>query len=403
MAEKDAKDGLTATERTRRQELTTAWLFRRALKNNKTYKDVEDMLKDKVFVTEIIGEKSKPGIFPEVLFPSNTTWLNSFVLQQRKFFDEFAGSKFTEFSREHGFMDYISKLVKKRFGISKKDTWNPADIWCIQNEKKIIDEIDEVIKKHGLGTLDELNVLLRTMFKDRRVVGISLKKTGKEVHYKEFNVDEGLSFISNKQNSFVVTAIKSDFKWNASTKKYKANYSSIAFTVVENGHKEDFTIGIKSNSLSHFKGLVFTPKSVKNSSAQEGGAPINMIIELMAKFGISGFENKWQDYPKNALEFKQQEKKYLDMFKTVLRNPMIDLNVTSASTFVDDMLMQCITPVKDNDTGDGTIICNSKLMQLHFFYLISKLSRDEINEFFTEMFFLGQKRGKRFGPFGKIY
>ena len=45
-------------------------------------------------------------------------------------------------------------------------------------------EIEDKIKETGLNTLQELNVMLRTMFKTRRVVGISLKKTGKKVYYK---------------------------------------------------------------------------------------------------------------------------------------------------------------------------------------------------------------------------
>jgi hypothetical protein len=400
---KQSKDGLSDTERTRRQELTTAWLFRRALKNNTTYKDVEDMLRDKVFLKEIIGEKARKGIFPEVLFPANTDWLNSFVLQQKKFFEEFSSAKFTEFSREYGFMEYISKLIKTKFGISKKDTWNPADIWCIKDESKVVREIESKIKESGLNTLPELNAMLRTMFKTRRVVGISLKKTGQNVYYKEFNIDEGLSFIPDGENSFKVNAIRIDFKWDSNKKAFKGNYINIPFTVIENGHKEEFTFGIKSNSLSHFKNLVFTPKSKEKTEAQEGGAPIGMLINLMKKYNISGFTNDWKEYPKNALEFKNDQKKYEKMLSAILTNKKVEAGISSTSSFVSDMLNQYVTPISGNDTGDGSIICNSKLMQLHFVYLVCKLSPKKMDSFFTELFFLGQKRGEGFGPFGKIY
>jgi hypothetical protein len=70
-------------------------------------------------------------------------------------------------------MTYISKLVKDKFGISKKDVWDPADIWCIQNERQVITEIDNIIKSKGSETLEELNALLRTYFKKRIVVGIN--------------------------------------------------------------------------------------------------------------------------------------------------------------------------------------------------------------------------------------
>ena len=36
-------------------------------------------------------------------------------------------------------MKFISDLCREKFDISKKDTWNPADIWCIKDEKKNTD------------------------------------------------------------------------------------------------------------------------------------------------------------------------------------------------------------------------------------------------------------------------
>ena len=125
---------LSAAELTRQQELGSAWILRRALKDNKTYTTWEDILDDPKY-EELGGKK---GIYPTV----DKEWLQTFFLQQKKMLEEFSNPRFTEFNREYGFMKYISDLVKNKFGISKKDSWDPADIWCIKDEKKVISDIE---------------------------------------------------------------------------------------------------------------------------------------------------------------------------------------------------------------------------------------------------------------------
>mgnify|MGYP003350917715 CR=1 FL=1 len=102
---------LSAAELTRQQELGSAWILRRALKDNKTYTTWEDILDDPKY-EELGGKK---GIYPTV----DKEWLQTFFLQQKKMLEEFSNPRFTEFNREYGFMKYISDLVKNKFGISK--------------------------------------------------------------------------------------------------------------------------------------------------------------------------------------------------------------------------------------------------------------------------------------------
>lgn len=390
-----AENKLSASEATRRQELTSAWIFRRALKNNKKYNTSDDILKDPKFKSEVIGTPTRKGIYPEI----DSEWLNVFFLQQKKFLDEFSNSKFTEFTREHGFMKYISDLVKKKYGIGKKDTWNPADIWCVQNEKKVITDINKILKGGGLGEVEELNALLRAMFKSRIVVGISLKKTSKgEVHYKEFNVDEGLEFLNVKEPQFQVYMAKIDFHWDVNKMDFKSNSTVLKFYVKENNTKESYIFNIKSNSLSHFKNLAMTPKSELRPAAQEGSASIAEIIKTMTKFKIGGFNNDWNEYPTSLVEFNSDVKKYKNMMDTLLKNKLFETKITNSKQFVDNMEKLYVSKIENYDH-----IANSKLMQLHFMSLISKLSEKQLNQFITELFFLGQKKGKGFGPFGKIY
>ena len=46
---------------------------------------------------------------------------------------------------------------------------------------------------------------------------------------------------------------------------------------------------------------------------------------------------------------------------------------------------------------------NSKLIQINFLYNFIMLGERGMEKFITDLFFLAEKRGKGFGPFGKIY
>jgi len=48
-------------------------------------------------------------------------------------------------------------------------------------------------------------------------------------------------------------------------------------------------------------------------------------------------------------------------------------------------------------------IASSKLMQLTFIHAILKMQEKPQKEFLTNLTFLAQKKGRKFGPFGKLY
>jgi hypothetical protein len=194
---------------TESQELTSAWIFRRALNDNVRYKSTDDILLDPKFQEEVIGTTRKPGIYPDI----DKVWLNNYFVQQKKFLDEFSNAKFSEFSRKGGFMDFISNLVNRKFGISNTDTWNPTDIWCVKEERKVISDINAVVESGQLDSVEQLNALLRTMYKERRVVGISLKLVKRDqAYFEEFNVEDDLQFISSKTPT--VTVIETNLDAN---------------------------------------------------------------------------------------------------------------------------------------------------------------------------------------------
>jgi hypothetical protein len=106
------------------------------------------------------------------------------------------------------------------------------------------------------------------------------------------------------------------------------------------------------------------------------------------------FENKWQNFPSSSPEFLAKETEYRNMFNVV--NKKVKTNIKNDQEFSENILKQIIDP-------DNYGTTNSKLMQLKFLYEMTKLTEKKTEKFITDLFFLAEKRGKGFGPFGKLY
>ena len=67
--------------------------------------------------------------------------------------------------------------------ISKKDSWNPADIWLLSSTGDA-NAVLKDLKENG-SSIQKVNAILKLAYKNRQVVGISLKKVGQIVKYDE--------------------------------------------------------------------------------------------------------------------------------------------------------------------------------------------------------------------------
>lgn len=379
----------SATELTEMQEKTSAWIFDQALNYNKKYKSPDDILNDDKFKKAIIGTPTKKGLYPFV----TKEWIDSFYKQQKSFLDEFSDAKFKEFSVKGGFMDFVSKLVNQKYGISKKDAWDPADVWCVQNETQVIKLIKDAVQNSD--EIEMLNTQLRTLFKERKVVGISLKLVDKRVpkaRYQEVNIEEGVLFTSGKHPSFTITDMRCDFVLR-NDNTFKAANATILFLVKYTKETVKYTLTVRTSGRTYRPGNLIFEFQEPGGSAQIGKAPVELVYEA-AKRNKMDFINKWQDYPSTAPEFVKEEKQYKDMFNVV--NKKVTTGLTNDKEFSENILKQIIDPENYGTT-------NSKLMQIKFLYEITKLSEKKTEKFITDLFFLAEKRGKGFGPFGKLY
>jgi hypothetical protein len=368
----------SAAELTRMQELGSAWVFRRVLNDNQKYNTPDDIVKDKKY-NELVK------IYPAI----NAEWLKAFHAQQKTMFKEFAPSKFTEFTRDGGFMDYITELVRTKFKISKKDSWDPADIWCVQNEQKVITDIKKTIEDGKASSLLELNALMRTMYKQRRLVGVSLKLiSGKEAKYEEVNINED-DFPDKKNYNFNISSMKCPLNLKNGTQ-----FATQDTRVIVDGDGVKYDFQIKANSTSGYNNLKFEPTSSAGTKARLGKTPLDLLAKLLKDYKLP-FKNNHKEYPMTGADFN--DKTSLEYAKKVYNSiaaAKVDTGVKDAGEFIENM--QKVFTLEPHTA-------NSKLMQLNFLYNICEMKKEERDNLLTDMCFLAQKKGSQFGPFGKLY
>ena len=209
---------ISDAEFTAMQEKATAWVLKRAFEDNQRFSSPESIIKDsktKRGLSDIFSYQNRPLFqfsLPLETKGPEAKWLNTFYLQQKKMLQEFAGAEFTVFNREGGFMDFITDIIKDKYGVARKDSWNPADIWLIKKKNVFREKIRKELEgPSGTQSIKELNAIMRSMFQKREVVGISLKLiSGQQAQYEEVNVSE--SFFKKLENvqgeyNFVVSRI----------------------------------------------------------------------------------------------------------------------------------------------------------------------------------------------------
>ena len=374
ISKKTASAGGADAQTTRMQELGSAWIMRRALNDNVAYKDWQAIRKDPKY-NELVK------IYPDV--DESPDWLQTFFGQQKKMLEKFSNAQFTEFNREGGFMQYISDLVKTKYGISKKDTWNPADIWCIKNQDKVLKTFKENVEGSKLSqTIEELNAIQREMFKSKQVVGISLKKlSGQIAKYEEYNLDESSLY---PDFNFKLLTSTVDLRFD---KKFGTQDARIIVT----GEGVAYNFQIKGNDTAKISNLKWEPTASGSTAARVGKAPVEMVAALMRDNKMD-FINDNKLFPQNANEFKEKQNLYEQMFNRVSKKA--ETKITSSIDFIKN--------IKIGYNVEAPIAV-SKLMQLKFLDELFKLDEKKRREFVTDLVFLASKIGEKFGPFGKIY
>ena len=376
---------------TEMQEKGSKYVFEYVLENKKSgYANVQAFKSDQKMVD---GLKK---IYPDV----DDDWFGVFYKQHKVILDKFAGSQITKFdhSGKGSFMNKITEIINKNFGIAKKDNWNPADIWGVRGSSKdVIIKVEEAVYgSRDSQTIQQLNSLMRGMYKSKELVGISLKKTsGKEAKWEEYNIE---ALTLNEINDYKYNEINIIYNLKATAATQALD---TAVQLRQSGGGAEYNFQITSNDTSKgSQNLKFESKPIGSAKARGGKAEIKAVEALLVDNSVGGFRNKHQNYPKNFDEFTKQTidgkdlKSYKMMFNSIRTK-------VSSDCKDGDEFEEVIGKIF---TGSKPWVAQSKLMQLTFLDHALKITdRKKYTEFWTDMLFLSIKKGDRFGPFGKLY
>ena len=367
----DGGGGGADAKSTAMQEVASMFAIQKGIEAN-GYSDQKQFYK--------LFRKEMLEIYPDM----NEEWENTFFQQQVTTVRELGKSKFTHYSRDDGFMEWISNFVKKKYKIAKKDSWNPADIWLINDlagvkkilEKRIVDDVT---------TLPEFNAILRDMWAEKKVIGISLKKmSGKVAKWELVNLKD-MDLFDNKEYQFTVDQIVCDLSLKSKS-EFKSSDSKIKII----SKKQTINFQIRQNSTG-FNNLKIEGTDISATGARLGKAPLDMVAKVFDEFRLT-FDNKNQNFPTSAAEFEQGfDKKWKPIFNSIKKYT----NVASADTFKSNMIS-----VYNSKRPD---YAHTKLMQMKLIAEILKLDTKKQNQLLTSLAFVAQKKGAVFGPFGKLY
>jgi len=371
-----APDGGT----TQQQELASLWMIEKALGTpSRIYKDVADLKSDKKGFAELVK------IYPDL--ETNVKWINGLIAQQNTVGDKLKKGHYKVFNRDGGFMDFITNVVKNKFGINKKDSWNPADVWVIKDEAKVIKQIEESTDGR-YASIQELNAVMRRQWDDKQLKGISLQAiSGKEAKWEEVNINKVLFTEENKPPVFELSEamIKLDLK---PSKQFQSQDTIVR---IKEGNVE-YKFQIKMNSRG-FSNLKFEPTQSGAGAARLGKVPLDMLKSMLSSDYKLTFKNNNALHPKTRLEFEKKEKHYSDMWKRINTGGAVS-NVKTEEEFRENM--KTVFTLEPD-------VANSKLMQLEFLDLIFSLTKKDREKLLTDMVFLAMKKGEMFGPFAKLY
>lgn len=390
LSKENIKEGSTGggadAKTTAVQERGSAYILQRVLKNNKRYNSANDIRKDAQAYRALLTIWRKEGIdFEE-------GWLEDYYKQQKTMLVEYSNPRFTQFIRDGGFMDWITKLVRTKYQISKKDNWNPADIWLIKDQNKTIKMIQDLVDGGSSQTLEELNAILRQLFHDDIVVGVSLKKiSGKEAYYERVNLSKA-DFESYKQMYYEISSIKCDLSIGKD-KKGRTSFGTQDSRIFVDSETTTYNFQIKANDSAGFSNLKWEPTAKGQAAARLGKAPVDMVQKLLIDYRVR-YDNRNGQYPKSLTDLTKVQDEYARIIKT-LRQKGVETEVDE-DTAINNIIVVLGNPATAH-------VANSKLMQLKFLHMLVGMQPEERNKFMTDMTFLAQKKGERFGPFGKLY
>ena len=340
------------------------------------------------------------------------------------------------------FMDWISMLVGK-YGFPKKDAWNPADIWLTRTKMtgkvKILRTVTKAVDAgmDNEGIIGALNGVMKQMFRDGEIVGVSLKKVAKPkqgAFWKIYNVKAPKFSAEARTASGVAGAVermmtvpptydftidkmecKLKFTGNEKVGKMATQELNIVLAQREGNSvypkgKKLFAFTVKTTAgVNKYANLKYEPTYIPRAAAKLGKAPVgdvkkilNTTYKIWSATPVVG--KHCQDntkYPKTLEQWGEDGKTadlYYNMWKSCAKEAGVSdgiiTEVNNKKEFIDAFTKQFKANPK---------FAHTKLMQINFGSAMFTKSKPIREKIMNQMLMQAEKLGSKYGPFGKIY
>lgn len=268
----------------------------------------------------------------------------------------------------------LNKISEDPFANSNK--WNPADIWAVNVN---MDEGDFLAKLNSTKTIVELNDLLKMLFSNKQLIGISLKKTEKTVHSQEYNTP-----VSNPTATFLTSNPGSGTKGIFAKDVYiKGSYSFASSS------NEDYVIQFRSfNPWSDFQG------EIKGKTANLGKVAHGVLNRILRKNGVEELPglNHIRNIATNKSSNSSLLKEMYDIFLSL--HGVLPQDVKS----VDDYIAKA-----QNSSVVSEDYVFSKYFGLKLLKILDLVDNDVKDKIMSNIIAYALSSTQTSGPFVKIY
>ena len=376
--------------------------MKKVLKNNKKFKSGSDILNDPQ--TKKLLDDVFKGYEGEL-----TKWSHTFYEQQKEFLNEFGKNDWSpfEYGNKQDFVKFFSDqirrvgrtLTKDKDGnvmviepVGRYEVWNPSDVWAAYKLPDVQRDIKNSLSPET-KSLAKLNSMLVDMFKDRRLVGISLKLIGKGKEAKlvyRNDKPENMKIANIEKLDFKDIVFKLDTIWEKPT-----------VTTVYLDYGPSYGMNVTRSD----SGLTFSTQ-VRRTAAQGGNTPVDMVIKLLEEhISNNTYTKNINKYPKSFEQFIDKVEEYEKLYNIVKPYfngaPPFGGTGKSFVSVIEEAFKSKTKTDKGNVNGTG------KLMLLSFFGNAFKITnKKKKKEFWTDILYMGMKVGGKgkgeFAPHVKI-
>jgi len=189
---------------------------------------------------------------------------------------------------------FLNDMTDPKILPDKKDNWNPSDIWMVKKDYKGGDILDLCKKiKSGEEPFQELNNLLKKLFEEKKLIGISLKQvTSNKAIFKKMEV-----------NLNVTKSIK--FKSITRVQKMSAlnSYYDINFNFTEGSNTINYMFRLRPKGKSGSIKVYFEGKPPERSTF-DGAVSKDMLQKKYFGTDLIDFEKKLDKMDANNMTVK---------------------------------------------------------------------------------------------------